>query len=370
MLPCPSRRPRTRRSARSIRPLGLLLSLALLGVGPCTLRSVVFGLPTSAGLQRIEVALNGTDPSRATLALDDVDVTSAFAPGGSGLVGMLPVPPAGSHRLALTRLIELLPGVSVPVTNGFSFDSPAAAPDVASLEPSSGATVPRSAWIRFALAAAADASALSGWGFGIECNGQSVARSAYALASGELILNPSPALPAGSSCRVAWRKSDGHVGEASFQVAPDAAGAPGTALFDRTNPLSLAPFPDDYYTVADPTLPSGIGIEIPPPPFSDPLQQQAFQALAASEQGVDGWSRQPPIVLAFSDALDDSALPVDEFASQDPFTPIALVDIDPTSADYQKRVPYHMTIRSDPAPAGGGGGVDNVALIFPTIDLR
>ena len=370
MLPCPSRRPGARRPARSIRPLGLVLSLALLGAGPCTLRSVVFGLPTTDGLQRIEVALNGTDPSRATLWLDDVDVTGAFAPGGSGLVGMLPVPPAGPHRLALTRLIDVLPGVSLPFTNGFLFDSPAAAPDVASVDPASGAPAPRSAWIRFQLAAVADASALSGWGFGIECNGQSVARSAYALASGELVLNPSPELPAGSSCRVAWRKGDGHVGEATFQIAADAAGGPGTALFDRTNPLSLAPFPDDYYTVADPTLPSGIGIDLPVPPFSDAFQQQAFQALVAGEQGVDGWSRQPPIVLAFSHALDGSVLPVDEFASQDPYTPIALVDIDPASPDYQKRIPYHLTIRSDSAPAGGGGGIDNVALIFPTIDLR
>jgi hypothetical protein len=370
MLPSRSR-PARARGSRPMRHLGLLLSLGILGASPCTLQTVVFHLPTAAGLQRIDVALpGGTDLSQVTLALDGADVTSAFAPGGIGLVGTLPVPPAGAHRLSLTRVYEPLPGLPVPFTNGFLFDSPAAAPDVASVEPASGVGAPRSAWIRFRLAAAADSSALSGWGFGIECNGQSVARSAYALADGALILNPSPELPAGSSCRVAWRKSDGHVAETTFQVAANAAGGPGTALYDRSNPLSLAPFPDDYYTVADPTLPSGIGIDLPLPPFSDAFQQQAFQALVGAERGVDGWSRQPPIVLAFSHALDPSASPADEFASQDPFAPIALVDIDPASPDYQKRVPYHMTIRSDPAPAGGGGGIDNVALLFPTIDLR
>ena len=369
----PSRyRPAPARGSRPIRRLGPLLALALLGVGPCNLQTVVFHLPTAEGLQRIDVSLpSGTDLSQVALALDGADVTGSFAPGGSGLVGALPVPPPGPHRLALTRVIQVLPGVSAPFTNGFLFDSPAAAPAVASVEPvGGGAPAARSAWIRFRLASSPDTAALSGWGFGVECNGQNVPRSAHALADGSLILNPSPELPAGSSCRVAWRGSDGHVAQTSFQVAPDAAGAPGTALFDRTNPLALAPFPDDYYTVADPTLPSGIGIDLPTPPFSDAFQQQAFQALVGAEQGVDGWSRQPPIVLAFSHPLDPSAVPADEFASQDPFVPIALVDIDPTSPDYRKRVAYHMTIRSDPAPAGEGGGIDNVALLFPTIDLR
>ena len=355
-----------------IGPLGLLLSLGLLGVGPCNLRSVVFGIPTTAGLERIELSLpSGTDPATVTVALDGTNVTGSFAPGGLGLVAMLPVPPPGSHQLTVRRPLELIPGLPLPLTTGFTFDSPAAAPNVTSVAPASGsAAAPRTSWIRFHLAASVDSSALSGWGFGIECNGHRIERAAFALATDVLILNPNPELPAGSSCRVAWRKSGGQIAETTFQVAANAPGAPATALFDRTNPLSLAPFPDDYYTVAEPTLPSGIAIDLPVPPFADSFQVQTFQSLIGQLQGVDGWSRQPPIVLAFSDPLDPSLLPADEFASQDPFTPIALVDIDPASPDYQKRVPYHMTIRSDSAPPGGGGGMDNVAMIFPTIDLR
>jgi len=368
----PSRhRPASARGSRPLRHLALIAALGVLGVGPCSLQSVVFHLPTAGGLQRIEVVVpSGTDPSQISLALDGVDVTGSFTPIGGVLVGMLPVPGPGSHHLTMTRPLALIPGFPMPLTTGFLFDSPTAAPDLVSVEPASGGNAPRTAWIRFRLAGVPDTSALSGWGFGIECNGQSVARSAYALADGSLVLNPSPELPAGASCRAAWRRSDGQVAEATFQVAADAAGGPASALYDRTNPLLLAPFPDDYYTVADPTLPSGLGIDLPVPPFADPTQQQAFQALVGSEQGVDGWSRQPPIVIAFSQALDPSLVPADEFAAQDPFTPIALVDIDPTSPSYQKRIPYHMTIRSDPAPAGGGGGVDNVAMLFPTIDLR
>ena len=46
---------------------------------------------------------------------------------------------------------------------------------------------------------------------------------------------------------------------------------------------------------------------------------------------------------------------------------IWLVDVDPESPDYGRRIPYEVMVRSDSAP---DGTVDHVAILFPTIDLR
>jgi hypothetical protein len=255
----------------------------------------------------------------------------------------------------------------LPQTTGFTFDSPEPAPAVVSpVEPAPGATAPRSAWIRFRLASPAPPGALVGFGFGIECNGVPVARNAYALADGSVVVNPYPELPAGASCRVAWRGDSGVVLDTSFTVASNAAGAPGIASYDRADVFALAPFPDDYWTEPDASTPSGLAVELPPPPFSDPLQMQAFNALAGLVGEADGFSRQTPIVLAFSHPVDPSAIPADEFASQHPFAPISLVDVDPASSDFGERIPYRMLLRSDIA----GGRLDHVAILFPTIDLR
>jgi hypothetical protein len=149
-----------------------------------------------------------------------------------------------------------------------------------------------------------------------------------------------------------------------FQTAP--AGASFEVVYDRRDPLQLAPFPDDFWIVEDPSLPSGNAIDFPVPPFSELFQLQAFQALQALTVGVDGWSRQPPIVLAFTGA-PAQVVPDDLFASQDPMATIWLVDVDPQSPDYGRRIPYEVMLRSDWAP---DGTVDHVAILFPSIDLR
>ncbi|RIL03943.1 MAG: hypothetical protein DCC71_14595 [Proteobacteria bacterium] len=361
------------RFLRSFRPATcalLLLSLLTMGAGACGQRPVVaIGLPSAASPSLpIRITLQaGVDPTQSTVTLDGVDVTAQFAPAPPGLVGSIPVPAPGEHRLGVTSQRSML-GLSIPITNGRLFDVPAPAPDVASVEPAPGATgVPRSAWLRFQLASAAPADALAGFGFALECDGKRVQRSAHALGDGALVLNPSPELPAGASCRAVWRASDGGVAESAFAVAPDAPGAPARAHYDRLDPLAFAPFPDDYWTVPDASQPSGLAIDMPVPEISEPFQQQAFQALIGQTVGVDGWSRMPPIVVAFSHPLDPSSVPSDEHASLDPLAPVSLVDVDPSSPAYGQRVPYRMSLRSDEAP---DGSYDHVALLFPTIDLR
>jgi hypothetical protein len=305
------------------------------------------------------------DPAAVKVGLDGADVTSSFAPGGPGLVGAIPVPPPGTHRLEVTRPLGGIP--MIPFTTGHVFVSPSAAPALVGVEPpSGGGPVPRSAWLRFRLSERAEATDLAGFGFGIECDGRGVPRAAHALDDGALILNPTPALPAGASCRVAWRGEGGGVAETTFTVAPDAAGTAATAIYDRSDPLALAPFPDDYFTTPDASMPTGLRVELPVPPFSDPFQVRAFESLVNQIGVVDGWSRYTPIVLHLSHPLDPQAVPQDEFASMDAFAPIALVDVDPASPDFGRRVPHRMVVRSDVA----GGALQHAAMLFPTIDLR
>jgi len=354
-------------SASLARVFAGLLALPLLGAGACNLHGVALGLPTPGGVLPVTIELAaGTDPELVRVALDGIDVSSAFAPGGPGLVGSLPVPAPGPHQIAVRRPFAFL---SVPwITNSMRFDAPSAAPAVVSIEPAPGsAGVSRGAWLRFRLVERASESDVAGFGFGIECNGVGVARTAHALEDGSLILNPSPALPAGAACRVAWRAEDGSIADTTFAVAPEAAGATATALYDRTGPLSISPFPDDFWLVEDPSQPSGKRVALPEPPFAQDLQRQAFSALTGLVGAVDGWSRQTPIVVALSHALDASMIPADAFASQDPLTPIALVDVDPASPEFGERIPYQLLARTDPRPSGG---FDHAAIVFPAIDLR
>lgn len=345
------------------------LILPLLGFGPCERRIFEIGLPTLAGALPVEIVLpTGSDPAVATVALDGVDVTDSFSAGGPGLVGSVPVPAPGQHRLSVTRPLSTLPGLGFPVTNGRLFIAPDAAPALLSAQPLAGATnVPRTAWLRFRLATPITDGALAGFGFGLECDGVSVGRSVHALGDGSLILNPTPELPAGASCRVVWRGSDGNVAESLFAVAANAAGGDAVALYDRTDPLAIAPFPDDYYVVPDAAQSSGVSIDMPVPPFTEAFQSQAFTSLVAQTYYTDGWSRMTHVVLAFSHPLDASAVPANETESQDPFAPIALIDIDPNSPTYGDRIPYRILLRSDEAP---DGSFDHAAMLFPSIDLR
>jgi hypothetical protein len=356
------------RSSARLLVVALPLILPLFGFGSCAQHVIGIGLPTAGGGIPVTITLSpSADPATAVVRVDGADVTSFFAVAPPGLVGTLPVPAPGAHRINVAWQANLPLGITVPLNNGRAFDAPASAPALVAVEPAAGATVPRTAWLRFRLASALPAGALDGFGFALECNGERVTRSAHALADGSLILNPTPELPAAASCRAVWRDESGDVAETAFSVAADTGLDAATALYDRTDPLALAPFPDDFYTVADASMPSGLAIELPAPPFTEAFQAQAFDALTAQTLGVDGWSRMTHVVLAFSHPLDPSAVPADAVASMVPFAPIALIDVDPASPDFGDRIPYRMLVRTDEAP---DGSFDHAAMLFPSIDLR
>jgi hypothetical protein len=355
------------------RRLLVLLSFGfLIGAGPCGVQEIRFGLPSApAGGLPVEIQLpSGTDLGSVVVKLDDIDVTGAFAPSGpASLAGEIALPSPGQHNMQVTRTVHVIGGLDFPLTRGRVFDVPSPAPALVSIDPApGGADVTRGAWIRARFASPVGAGALAGFGFALECNGAPVARAAHALGDGTLVLNPTPALPAGASCRAVWRGDDGQVVESAFTTAADAGFGTATALYDRLDPFALAPFPDDYWVVPDASLPSGFAIDMPVPPYEHAFQSQAFTALVGQTLGTDGWSRMQPIVIALSHPLDPSAVPEDELESMEPNAVVQLVDVDPTSPDFGARIPYRMLARTDIAPVDDTP--DHAAILFPSIDLR
>lgn len=343
----------------------LAIALPLLLAASCG-SPIRIGLPTSDDRIPVSISLGaGVDPEAVVVLLDDAEVTDAFAAGGPGLVGSIPVPPPGLHQIKVTKPIGGMPLFTTSVT----FQSPAAAPAVLAVEPAG--PLPSGAWLRFRLAAPAPPQSLVGFGFAIECDGQRVNRVAHARADGTLLLNPSPALPPGAACRATWRGVGGEVEEATFDVAAAASiGAPATVLYDRSSPVSIAPFPDDYWLDDDASTETGSRVAMPDPPFANSLKRTAFTALATLARDADGWSRQTPIVLHLTHPLDPSLVPASPTESQDPFAAVSLIDVDPQSPAFGQRVPYRMLVRTDPRPPTVGGGVNHSVILFPTLDLR
>jgi hypothetical protein len=252
------------------------------------------------------------------------------------------------------------------VSLGQRFDVPAAAPALSSFQPQPvNGAVPQSAWLRLGFGGSVAPEALVGFGFAVECAGAVVPRTSYRIDGDAVLLDPSPELPAGTSCRVVWRAASGVV-EQAFTVAATAAGAQASTFYDRGNPFLLAPFPDDYWAVADASTATGRRLTFQGPGFGD-LRDGVLAGIAQSLSTLDGWSPIGPIVLAFSHAVERTALPANEAASQDPLAAIALLDMDPASPDYGKRIPYTPEVRNDLAP---DTTTDHLVVLYPSITLR
>jgi len=335
----------------------LLLIPLLLALG-CN-KVARIGLPEAGGGLPVTVFLAaGADPENVEITLDGADVRPLFAPAPEGLRATLPLPAPGPHELAVAQRAA---GIA-RIVRRVEFDVPAPAPAFAGFAPA-GPAIPDTSWLRLDFAEDVDAAMLAGFGFAITCGGTPVARAAYTEGR-SVVLDPAAALPPGD-CRVVWRDASG-VTERAFQVAAPAATARATALYDRDDPLSFAPFPDDWWTVSDPGTPTGLRIAFSGPSFGD-LRDDIIDGIARSMQALDGWSPIGPIVLSFSHAIDPSLLPADAFAAQSAFSPIALVDADPASPDYGARIPFAVAARNDPGP---GGTTDHSLILFPSRMLR
>jgi hypothetical protein len=335
--------------------MALLLALA------CDdFRVADFGLPAAGGGLPITVLVSpGVDPAAVEIRLDGEDVRPLFAVASGGLAATLPLPSPGTHELAVTQYTAGL----IPLLRRKFFEVPAAAPALAGVSPGAG-PIPATSWLRFDFAEDVEPEMLVGFAFGMACGAQAIPHLTHAVEPRSVVLDPIVELPAGP-CRVVWRDAAGAT-ERTFSVAAPAAVSPAAPIYDRDSAQSFAPFPDDWWTEADAGTATGLRIAFHGPTFDD-LRDLVVGGIAASMADLDGWSPIGPIVLSLSHAVDTSLLPADEFAAQHPFSPLAILDADPSSPDYGARIPFTVEVRDDPAP---DGSTDHTLILFPAVTLR
>ena len=167
---------------RPVRLLALFVPLMvpLLGVGSCERRIIEIGLPGSDGALPIEIALPvATRSRRRDGQLDGIDVTPRSRPAARVSSGSLPIPAPGSHRAPRVAPVPDRARHRDHAHQRPPLRRPRVRADAARRWSRRRATtVPRSAWLRFRLAAPVPpAAALDGFGFAIECDGNRVARA-------------------------------------------------------------------------------------------------------------------------------------------------------------------------------------------------
>lgn len=142
---------------------------------------------------------------------------------------------------------------------------------------------------------------------------------------------------------------------------------PGSAVipYDRTDPTTIAPFPDDYHLVEDPSRPTGYRYSGPIPVREGDVQT-LYAALSAEARILDGFSPIGGIVIPLDTAPDQDSLPLTPEASLEPTATLALFDVTPGSDTLGQRVPFKL---SPVSRALGGQPIDHSLVLYPSIPL-
>ena len=139
----------------------------------------------------------------------------------------------------------------------------------------------------------------------------------------------------------------------------------GTAFYDRTNPVQLTPFPDDFWLANDPSTPSGKRVLLQVPPREADVGV-LFAALMNETILLDGFSPIGGVVIELSDEPDPSSLPMTPNASLDPNASLRLYNVTPSSPTFGERVPFQLTAISRALP---GQAVNHALILYPAVTL-
>lgn len=333
--------------------VGVCLALALaLGCSHGD-QALELGQPDFAGGQvRVHIDVgNAFDPATLAVWFDGRRLHSGVTPDGAGFQVTLPSVP-GPHLLAARAKLAQGHGVRWGTE---PFTTPPALPALSSSDPTSGGSgVSPEAWLRLAFATEPPPGSLAH--LGLACNGSALPSQVDALGQGVVVLNPTPDLPADAACALSWL---GPSGVESLLFTTASLGAPVVALYDRTRTDTLAPFPDDFYRVDDPSTPTHGRLDIPIPDRPG-LIPVLFDALLADTRHLDGFSPLAPLVVETDAALDPATVPRTAAESLDPLAAMQLIDL----AD-GARVPFHAQVRSDTTAAGSS----DTLMLFPARPL-
>ncbi|MFK7896440.1 MAG: hypothetical protein AB8G23_11425 [Myxococcota bacterium] len=210
-------------------------------------------------------------------------------------------------------------------------------------------------------AAAADASDPT-----LRCDAQSYGPKTFRLRPKRLIIQPSLRLPESKRCELTWNQA-GQPYSFAFTTGSSLAVTGGAARvrYRKGDPDEIAPIPDDFWTRRDPTSPTGRRLDLPVAVRGD--IRKVISGLAPELARLDGWSPVAPIVLQLTGPLDPATLPLTAAESVDPAATVALVDIDPSSAEYGERWPFEIQLRSDSPLVGL---TEHAMWVMPARPLR
>lgn len=135
--------------------------------------------------------------------------------------------------------------------------------------------------------------------------------------------------------------------------------------YDRTDRSSLAPLPDDFWLVTDPTTPSGSRVLLPVPTREIDVQV-LYLALSAETTLLDGFSPVGGITIPLNARPDQGTLPLTDRASLDPDASIRLYDVTPGAESLGERVPFKLTPISTRL---SGQPMDHSLVVYPSIPL-
>lgn len=211
-------------------------------------------------------------------------------------------------------------------------------------------------------------------GIRLDCRGESLPVRLFPIGEGRIALRPETRLPAAAACTIRWR-IDGRRGSLAFVTratpaaratsGPEPASSRLQILYRRHSPEDLAPIPDDFFTVADPTTRTGRRLALPFAGGGD--LGRMVDGLRSELDGLDGWSPIAPIVLPLSGAVAEDSLPRTVEDSLDPTATVALVDVGPSSSERGRRWPFELVLRHDRSPVG----LESHSLwLLPALPLR
>ncbi len=352
--------------------LGLYLCLLLgLGAAGCSNEStaVRIGDPTfSDGHVTFGVELAvGYDAESVRFYLDGRRIAAPFEAfafheaAATSLEFSVPIA-SGRHLLMVAADFEVQGRRTSRFTTQL-FTAPAGAPALAAAAPRPGASdVPTTAWLDLHFEAALPEALLDS--FRLRCGDVERALLSTALAPARIVLNPEGQLPARSACRLTWR---GENGPDVLEFTTATRRGAGRVLYDRRRTDTLVPFPDDFYTRVDDDTETGLRLDVPVP--TRPGVDRVFGALLADVNIHDGFSPIAPLVIELSEPVDPDGVPRTTEASLDPLAPIALIDVDPISPEYGRRVPFRLEDRT-PSVERARRAPRQVLLLFPSTPLR
>jgi len=257
---------------------------------------------------------------------------------------------AQASPLVLAVAVVLALGCSDERRAGASFVAPSAEEIEVETTPRDGATgVPVGAWPELRVRPT-DASVLVAE-IALDCGEAEIPARVHRLATGRILVQPERRLPAERACRLAWSRGPRRESIEFTTFRPSEA--PGRALqvpYRRASLGELAPIPDDYWTLADPTTATGRRLDVPLAHRSD--LHEVVEGLRGELSRADGWSPIGPIVLPLSDRIDPETIPRTVDESLDPASTIALVDVDPESPGRGGRWPFEAVLRRDRTSIG------------------